>query len=62
MLLTDTDAYRETDDIPPDSQLTNPDGRVILGFLDDKSPGLNLQLGEFQFFLVVQTPRVFPTI
>ncbi|KXN87620.1 hypothetical protein AN958_08401 [Leucoagaricus sp. SymC.cos] len=32
----------ETDNIPPDSQLTNPNGRVILGFMENNS--LNLQL------------------
>ncbi|KAF9453097.1 hypothetical protein P691DRAFT_801954 [Macrolepiota fuliginosa MF-IS2] len=32
----------ETDNIPPDSQLTNPTGQVILGFLENNS--LNLQL------------------
>jgi hypothetical protein len=35
---------RETDDIPPDSQLTNPFGRVILGHMENDS--LNLQLGK----------------
>lgn len=33
---------RETDNLPPDSQITNPDGRVILGFQANDSLNLDL--------------------
>jgi len=33
---------RETDNLPPDSQITNPDGRVILGFQANNSLNLDL--------------------
>jgi len=33
---------RETDDLPPDSQITNPDGVVILGFQTDDSLNLDI--------------------
>ncbi|KAG5652820.1 hypothetical protein H0H81_003536 [Sphagnurus paluster] len=58
----------ETDKIPPDSQLTNPNGRVVLGHLGPTG-GLNLQLdnplaqnfklrvGQVQITVPSVTPR-----
>lgn len=37
---------RDTTDIPPDSQITNPIGRVVLGF--ETSESLNLMIGEWR--------------
>lgn len=36
--------YRDTTNLPPDSQLTNPNGKIVLGFLANNSE--NLMLGE----------------
>lgn len=46
--LTDNTS-RKTDNFPPDSQITNPEGRVILGHLENDS--LNLQLGRLSILI-----------
>lgn len=38
---------RDTSDLPPDSQITNPIGQIILGF--NESNSLNLDFSELDF-------------
>lgn len=40
--LIESSPSRETDNLPPDSQITNPNGRVILGYQANDSLNLDL--------------------